>query len=123
MISTQTQIEPKRDLNLTNISPKLNQNNQPNKILKTTLTKLQTTLTTDLCGPRYQKNPDKQYKRAKTTTRTLQTRHGKIKIKLIRLYNKQTRTYISPLLLYLGILARQRMWMIWILSVQKQLRI
>lgn len=107
-ISVQAQIELQGDLSLVNISQKIDEINIPKQILQTTLIKLQDTIVLDLCDTPYQKNPNRQYQRAGTTKRTLKTRHGTIQFILIRLRDLQNGTYFRPLLLYLGLLSKQR---------------
>jgi hypothetical protein len=53
MISVQTQIEIQGDLNLANISQKLDEINIPKEILKSVLAKLQDEVVKDLCGVKY----------------------------------------------------------------------
>lgn len=108
MISVQTQIEIQGDLSLTKISQELQALNFPKEILKTAIIKLQDELVLDLCGPKYQKNPKKQYTRAGNTSRTLNTRHGKITFKLAKLYSIENDNIIRPLLLYVGIEPKKR---------------
>ena len=108
MVSIRAQIELEGDLNLANLSRKLNEINLPKEILQTALTKLQNKLVTELCTTPYQRNPQKQFQRAGTTNRTLKTRHDTIKLKLAIVHNLENNTYFRPLLLYLGISIRQR---------------
>jgi len=53
MVSVQTQIEITGDLNLANISQKLDEINIPKGILKSVIVKLQEEIVTDLCGLKY----------------------------------------------------------------------
>jgi hypothetical protein len=85
MISVQTQIEIQGDLSLTKISQELQALNFPKEILKTAIIKLQDELVLELCGPKYQRNPQKtihpsrkhqskpQYKTRQNNLQTSQT--------------------------------------------------
>jgi hypothetical protein len=108
MVSVQTQIEMQGDLSLANLSRKLDEINLPKEILKITLTKLQDELILELCGPSHQRDPNRQFKRAATTNRTLKTRHGQIQFKLVVVHNLENNSYFRPLLVYLGVYSRQR---------------
>ena len=107
MVSVQTQIELQGDLNLANLSRKLDEINLPKEILKTTLTKLQNELIIELCGPLHQRDPNRQFQRTATTNRTLKTRHDKIQFKLVVVRNLENNSYFRPLLVYLGVYSRQ----------------
>ena len=108
MVSVQAQIEIKGDLSLTNLSHELTEVNIPGKILKSALIKLQEELVMDLCGPKYERKPDREVTRARTTSRTLWTRHGKIEFRVVRVHDLRNDCYFRPLLVYVGVLARQR---------------
>jgi transposase-like protein len=108
MISVQTQIEITGDLNLTSISRKLDKINIPKQILKSVLIKLQDEIVKDLCGQKYQRIKNRQFKRAGTTERTLNTRHGKVCFKLAKVYSKESGVILRPLLLYAGVEPRKR---------------
>ena len=108
MISVQTQIEIQGDLSLANISRELDKVNIPKEILKSALGNLQDGLVWDLCGPEYERNPNKRFSRAGTTKRTLLTRHGEIEFKLARVHDLQNDCYFRPLLLYVGVLPKKR---------------
>ena len=108
MVSVQSEIEIQGDLNLASISRKLDEVNIPKEILKSVLVKLQEEIATDLCGLRYLRVKDRQFKRAGTTDRTLSTRHGKISFKLAKVYSKETGSCMRPLLLYIGVEPRKR---------------
>jgi len=108
MISVQTQIEIQGDLNLASISRKLDQVNIPKEILKSVLVKLQEEIVLDLCGSKYLRIEDRQFKRAGTADRTLRTRHGKVNFKLAKVYSKESGGIMRPLLLYVGVEPRKR---------------
>jgi len=108
MISVQTQIEIQGDLNLANLSRKLQEVNIPKEILTSILVKLQEEIILDLCGPRYTRVNDRQFKRAGTTDRTLKTRHGKVSFKLTKVHSKESDGIMNPLLLYVGVEPRKR---------------
>ena len=108
MISVQTQIEIQGDLNLANISRKLDEINLPKEILKSALVKLQKEIILDLCGPKYSRDKNRKYKRAGTTDRTLYTRHGKVSFKLTKVYSMETDDIMRPLLLYVGMEPKKR---------------
>lgn len=108
MVSVQTQIEIQGDLNLANISRKLDEVNIPKEILKSVLTKLQEEVVKDLCGAKYLRVKDRQFRRAGTTDRTLNTRHGQVSFKLAKVYSKESDSIMRPLLLYIGVEPRKR---------------
>jgi transposase-like protein len=108
VITVQTQIEIQGDISLANISQEIEKLNLPKEILKTTIIKLQNELVLELCGPKYQRNPQKQFARAGNTKRTLSTRHGKIEFKLTKIHNQENNTILRPLLLYIGIESKKR---------------
>ena len=108
MISVQTQIEIQGDLNLASISRKLDEMNIPKEVLTASLIKLQEDLVDDLCGSKYSRNPNRQFKRAGTTQRTLQTRHGKVKFRLAKVYSEESGCSMRPFLLYVGVESKQR---------------
>lgn len=108
MVSVQSEIEIQGDLNLASISRKLDEVNIPKVILKSVLVKLQDEIVIDLCGPKYLRVKDRQFKRAGTTDRTLRTRHGKVSFKLAKVYSKESGCILRPLLLYFGVEPRKR---------------
>jgi transposase-like protein len=108
MISVQTQIEIQGDLNLASMSRKLDEVNIPREILKAVLVKLQDEIVKDLCGTKYLRFKNRQFKRAGTTERTLSTRHGKVNFKLAKVYSKESGSIMRPLLLYVGVEPRKR---------------
>lgn len=108
MVSVQAQIEIKGDLSLTSLSRELAEINIPGKILKSALTKLQDELIMDLCGPKYERKPSREVLRAGTTSRTLWTRHGKVEFRVVRVHDLRNDCYFRPLLVYVGVLPRQR---------------
>jgi len=108
MVSVQTQIEIKGDLSLTSLSRELAEVNIPGRILKSALTKLQDELVLDLCGPKYERKPHREVLRAGTTSRTLWTRHGKVEFRVVRVHDLRNDCYFRPLLVYVGVLPRQR---------------
>jgi hypothetical protein len=108
MISVQTQIEIQGDLNLANISRKLDEINLPKEILKSALVKLQKEIILEFCGPKYSRDKNRKYKRAGTTDRTLYTRHGKVSFKLTKVYSMETDDIMRPLLLYVGMEPKKR---------------
>ena len=85
MISVQMKVEIQGDLSLANISKELDEINIPKELLKSAIIKIQEELVLDLCGPEYERNPNRRFSRAGTTSRTLHTRHGKIEFKLVKL--------------------------------------
>ena len=103
MISVQSKIEIQGDLNLANISQKLDEVNIPKEILKSVIAKLQEEIVTDLCGSKYLRVKNRQFKRAGTTDRTLCTRHGNVSFKLARVYSVETGCSMRPLLLFIGV--------------------
>ena len=109
MITVQAQIEIQGDISLVNISQEIEKLNVPKEILKTAIMKLQDELVIDLCGPKYQRNPHKQFTRAGNTQRSLNTRHGKIQFKLTKIRNQENNTILRPLLLYIGIESKKRL--------------
>jgi hypothetical protein len=108
MVSVQTQIEIQGDLNLASISRKLDQVNIPKEILKSILVKLQDEIVLDLCGLKYLRIEDRQFKRAGTADRTLRTRHGEVSFKLAKVCSKESGGIMRPLLLYVGVEPRKR---------------
>ena len=108
MVSVQSEIEIRGDLNLASISRKLDEMNISKEILASTIVKLQEGLEDDLCGPKYSRNPNRLFRRAGTTERTLYTRHGKVSFKLAKVYSKESDCIMRPLLLYIGVEPRQR---------------
>jgi hypothetical protein len=108
MISVQTQIEIQGDLNLANISQKLAQANIPKEILNSALVNLQKEIVNDLCGPRYAREKKYKFKRAVTVNRTLSTRHGKINLRLARVYSKETGCSMRSLLFWIGLEPKKR---------------
>ena len=108
MISVQTKIEIQGDLNLANISRKLDEVNIPKEILTSVLIKLQDEIVKDLCGSKYLRIRNRQFKRAGTTDRTLNTRHGKVNFKLVKVYSEESGSIMRPLLLYVGVEPRKR---------------
>lgn len=108
MVSVQAQIEIKGDLSLASISRELVHVNISGKILKSALIKLQDELVLDLCGPKYERKPHREIVRAGTTSRALWTMHGKIEFKLARVYDLRNEGYFRPLLVYIGVLPKQR---------------
>jgi len=108
MVSVQTQIEIAGDLNLASISQKLAQANIPKEILNSALVNLQKEIVNDLCGPRYAREKKYKFKRAGTANRTLSTRHGKINLRLARVYSKETNCSMRPLLLWIGLEPKKR---------------
>jgi hypothetical protein len=71
VITVQAQIEIQGDLSLVNISQEIEKLNFPKEILKSAIVKLQDELLLELCGPKYQRNPRRQFTRAGNTKRTL----------------------------------------------------
>ncbi len=108
MVSVQTQIEIRGDLNLANMSRKLDEINIPKEILKSVLVKLQDETVKDLCGLKYLRVKNRQFKRAGTTDRTFDTRHGKVSFKLAKVYSMESDSIMRPLLLYVGVEPRKR---------------
>jgi hypothetical protein len=108
MISVQTQIEIAGDLNLASISQKINEVNIPKEILTSALVKLQNEIVLDLCGPKYLRDEAWHFKRAGTTDRTFRTRHGKVSLRLTKVYSKESGSIMRPLLLYVGVEPRKR---------------
>jgi hypothetical protein len=108
MISVQTEIEIKGDLNLASISQELDEANIPKEVLKSAMVKLQDSLVLELCGPEYLRDPCRRFSRAGTTNRTLLTRHGKIEFRLDRVYDLEDDSYFRPLLLYVGVEPKRR---------------
>ncbi|MDR0492197.1 MAG: FtsX-like permease family protein [Nitrososphaerota archaeon] len=108
MISVQAQINIQTDLNLANLSRKIDEINLPKEVLKTTIDKWQEDLIFELCGPLYLHNPKRRYNRAGSTKRTLKTRHGTIAFRLIRVHDQKTGHYFNPLLTDMGLLPKQR---------------
>jgi len=64
------------NLNLRILSRRLDEVNVNREILKALLEKAQDRLINELCGKKYDRTKDNQLKRARTTSRTLITRHG-----------------------------------------------
>jgi transposase-like protein len=108
MISVQMKVEIQGDLSLTNISKELDEINIPKELLKSAIIKIQEELVLDLCGPEYERNPNRRFSRAGTTSRTLHTRHGKIEFKLVKVYDLGNDCYFRPLLVYVGVLPKKR---------------
>jgi hypothetical protein len=108
MVSVQMEIEIKGDLSLANLSRELEEVNVPKEILKLAIVRLQEELMLDLCGPLYERNKDRRFSRAGTANRTLLTRHGKIQFKLTRVRNLGNNCHFKPLLVYVGVLPKQR---------------
>ena len=108
MISVQTQIEIQGDLSLANISRELDEVNIPKQIFKSAIIKLQNELILDLCRPKYARDPNRKFRRAGSTDRTLKTRHGKIEFKLAKVHDLVNDCFFRPLLLYVGVEPKQR---------------
>lgn len=67
------------------------------------LEKAQDQLITELCGRKYGRDEDARFERAGTTDRTLVTRHGAIKFKLVKVKSLENRSILRPFLLYIGL--------------------
>ncbi|MDH7478100.1 MAG: hypothetical protein QHH17_06950, partial [Candidatus Bathyarchaeota archaeon] len=76
IISVRSEIEVHGDIRLAGLSRDLDEANVNREILKAVIEKAQDQLVTELCGNKYARNTDARFKRAGTTDRTLETRHG-----------------------------------------------
>lgn len=76
-ISVQTEIEIQGDVSLANISRELDEVNIPKQILKSAILKLQDELVLDLCRPKYARDPNREFSRADSTSRSLKTRQAR----------------------------------------------
>jgi hypothetical protein len=97
VITVQTEIEIQGDLSLANISKELEKLNIPKEILKTAIIKLQDEPILELCGKKYQRNPQKQFTCAGNTKRTLYTRHGKIEFTLTKIRCQENNSILRTL--------------------------
>jgi transposase-like protein len=73
------------------------------EILKAVIEKAQDQLVTELCGRKYSRNKAAKFKRAGTTDRTLETRHGTIEFKLVKVKSLENGSILRPFLLYIGL--------------------
>jgi len=108
IVSVQATLEINGAISISNLSRRLDQTNLNKEILQTILTKHQDEIINQLCGEKYSRNKNRQYKRAGTTWRTLQTRHGEITIRVIKVRSLENNTIFKPLLLDLGVEPRRR---------------
>lgn len=60
MVSVQIKIEIQGDLNLVNISQKLDEVNVPKEILRSVIVKVQKEIILDLCGPKYARGENRK---------------------------------------------------------------
>jgi len=96
------------DLNITSLSRGLDQANVNRVILASVLEKAQEELIQELCGPRYSRGGDRNFRRAGTTRRTLETRYGTVEFRLVKVRSMENGSMMSPLLLYIGLEPRKR---------------
>jgi transposase-like protein len=108
IVSVQAVLEINGPISIIDLSRRLDQTNLNNEILQTILSKHQDNLVNQLCGKKYSRDKNRQYKRAGTAKRTLQTRHGEIKLRLIKVRSLENNTIFKPLLLDLGVEPRRR---------------
>jgi len=108
IVSVQALLEINGPISITNLSRKLDQTNLNKELLQTILTKHQEILVNQLCGEKYSRDKNRQYKRAGTAWRTLQTRHGEITLRVIKIRSLENNTIFKPLLLDLGVEPRRR---------------
>jgi transposase-like protein len=103
IISVQTELEIHGDIRLAGLSRDLDEANVNREILKAVIEKAQDQLVTELCGNKYARNRDARFKRAGTTDRTLETRHGTIEFKLVKVKSLENGSILRPFLLYIGL--------------------
>jgi len=108
IVSVQATIEINGDINVSNLSRQLDQENINKLVLKAAIENLQEDLVNHLCGERYTRDPERRYWRAGTAKRTLVTRHGTITLKIIKVRSTENGSIMRPLLLYLGVEPRVR---------------
>ena len=108
IISLNGEIQVTGDLSLIPLSRSLDEANLNKEFLKAILEKAQDQLIEELCGKKYARNTDKKFQRAGTTQRTLVTRYGTIKFKLVKVKSLENGTILRPFLLYLGLGPRKR---------------
>jgi transposase-like protein len=108
IVSVQGTIEINGDLNITSLSRGLDQANLNKEILKAVLEKAQEELIQELCGPRYSRGGDRGFRRAGTAKRTLETRHGTVEFRLVKVRSVENGSVMRPLLLYIGLEPRKR---------------
>jgi transposase-like protein len=108
IVSVQGTIEINGDLNITSLSRGLDQANLNKTILKSLLEKAQDELIQELCGPRYSRGGDRRFRRAGTAKRTLETRHGTVELRLVKVKSVENGSVMRPLLLYIGLEPRKR---------------
>ncbi|MFH1179737.1 MAG: transposase, partial [Candidatus Bathyarchaeota archaeon] len=108
IVSVQANIEINGNISLSSLSRRLDQTNLNKEILTVALTKHQEELVDRLCGKRYTRNKNRPFRRAGTAKRTLQTRHGEITIRVIKVRSAENRCIMRPLLLDLGVEPRRR---------------
>nr|MDO8080406.1 transposase [Candidatus Freyarchaeota archaeon] len=109
IISLNNQIQVTGDLSLIPLSRSLDEANLNKEVLRAVLEKAQDQLIDELCGRKYARNQeDKKFQRAGTAERTLVTRHGIIRFKLVKVKSLENGTILRPFLLYLGLEPRKR---------------
>ena len=108
IVSVQATLEVNGAISITNLSRQLDQTNLNKGILQTILSKHQDNLVNQLCGPKYSRYKNRQYRRAGTAWRTLQTRHGEITLRVIKVRSLENNTIFKPLLLDLGVEPHKR---------------
>jgi transposase-like protein len=108
IVSVQGTIEVHGDLNVTSLSRGLDEANVNRAILRSVLEKAQDELIQELCGPRYSRGGDKRFRRAGTAKRTLETRHGTVEFRLVKVRSMENGSMMRPLLLYIGLEPRKR---------------
>ena len=77
-------------------------------ILRSVLEKAQEELVQELCGSRYSQGGDRGFRRAGTTKRTLETRHGTVEFRLVKVRSMENWSVMRPFLLYIGLEPRRR---------------
>ena len=77
-------------------------------ILKAVLEEAQEELIDELCGGRYSRGGERKFRRAGTAKRTLMTRHGTIKFKLVKVRSMENGSILRHFLLYVGVEPKRR---------------
>ena len=108
IVSVQAVLEINGPISITNLSRQLDQTNLNKELLQTILTKHQEILVNQLCGEKYSRDKNRQYRRAGTAWRTLQTSHGEITLRVIKVKSLENNSIFKPLLLDLGVEPRRR---------------
>jgi transposase-like protein len=102
-------VEVYGDLSIVGLSRSLDESNVNGAVLKVVLEKAQNQLIEELCGKKYARQKDRRFVRAGTARRTLITRFGKVKFRIVKVKSLKTGSIFRPFLLYIGLEPRKRM--------------